>query len=583
MSMFKKLEDLLFSAPTLKSRIFKILIIFTVIPFLLITIYVFIYTNQRITKEYYDDITIKLNECNGIINGKMDEYIDKSSYIITNQYLIKNMQNDFSNDLEKMMSFLDIVGAMIGEPFNFSDKRPFIIYFYNETLYEGKFVDNINSIIETELTIEAMQSSAAKIIWAKSLAIKSNKKYLTFYRNIIDYKDSIGILEVNIPYVDIEMVLDTIGTPEKGLFLSANDLGEVMYLNNQTDMEIKDINSITSKDYLIVSSTLKNGHIIKAAIPKKEVFKDNLRIFSYLVASLMIYTLVALLVTRVTTRRITGSLEDFVNQIKISDNLLLNEEQIQITGDNEISFIQQKFKELISRMNKIYTEMMNIKLENSSLEIELLQSRINPHLLYNSLSVIKWNALWNKDQKTVEMIDTMTKYYRTALNKGNSIITVASELEMIKEYVKINVFAHSAGYTLEIDVEERVLPYHTLKHLLQPIVENSILHGLKGKTGDAQIDIRGYMNGKDIVFEIQDNGRGIAQEDIDDIMSLNYSASYGGYGIRNLIKRIQAYYGSKYFIKIDSEIDIGTKVTVTIEALNEVELKKRIQSNVSLS
>lgn len=566
-------------ASSLENRIFKNLIVFAMIPLVFVAIFIYTYANQKNTKEYSDNIRGRLIECSNRINGTLEKNIDKSSNIIQNNYLIKNIQADYSDDLEQNMYFVDIISAMVGESFSDNVKSPFIIHAYNETLYAGKFVDRIDKTTADELIKKTMDSPATEIVWNPNLTVKKNKKYLTFYRNIIDYnKGSVAILEVNIPYSDIESDMDSIGTPDNGLLFSTNDNGDILHFGSKTKTEIKDISTITQNNYIIASGRLKNGHTITIAIPKKEIIRKNLGTLVVLSVSFLIGITVMLLASRITAQKITGNLKGFINRIKQDDNILLNEELIKINGNDEISVIKQKFKELISRMNELYQEMVGVKLENSSLEIELLQSRINPHLLYNSLAVIKWNALWSKDQKTAEMIDAMTRYYRTALNKGNNIISISSELDMINEYVKINEYAHSSGYNLEVDIEESVLSFYTLKHLLQPVVENSILHGLKGIRREARITIKGYMEESNIIFLVTDNGRGIEQETIDKILTLNYVANYGGYGIKNLIKRIQVYYGSNYGIGIKSEINSGTTVSIRIEALGEKELTERAKS-----
>ncbi len=581
--MLKKLIHFFIPTSILKKRILKNLIIFTMIPLLMISVYAYFFTYQKNTKEYSDNIKGRLDECSGLINAALVGYIDKSSYIIENPYLVKNIQMDYRNAFEQMMNFSDNINAMIGESFSSNTKSPYTIYTYNETLYFSKFIYRIEKEEEYALAERIKNLPATDIVWIDGATSKNSKRYLTFYRNIVDFKTSVGMLEVNIPYSVIEAYMDNIGLPAKGLIFSENKTGDVLHFNNQSSVEIESPISVNSKNFITVSNVLKNGHTITAAIPKKELHLKNIGTLSMLFVLFIAYILVVLIASRISVQRITGSLEGFINKLKQDENLLLNEELIKIKGTDEVFIIKQKFKELVSRMNEIYKEMMNVKLENSSLERELLQSRINPHLLYNSLSVIKWNALWNKDQKTVDMIDAMTLYYRTALNKGNSIISISSELEMIKEYVKINIFAHSVEYRLEIEVEERVLSFYTLKHLLQPVVENSILHGLNGKSGDAGIKIKGYMEGDDIIFMVRDNGRGMERETIESILNMEYVASYGGYGIKNLIRRIQLYYGSPYGIEIESKVGEGTIVTIRIEALNEDELKARRKSTMKFN
>ncbi len=574
----KKFIRWLFPAATLRSRIYRNLMVFTAIPFILVALYVLYYTNRTITSDYTSNMSLKLNECVQAINETLNMQINKSSNIVQNQYLLKNIGTNFSDDLEQVMVFMDIIKAMIGESYSVNGKRPYVIYTYNETLYEGVFVDSIGRMKGNALVEKAMKAPGTEIIWDPNPTIKNSEKYLTFYRNIANYNTSVGILEVNIPYAAIEEKLSTLGRPENGIVFFKNVNGDVLYFKNYQGMEIDGPEAVTARDFILLSSSLMNGDTITAAVSIGGIYKKNIKTFLLFLLGFLVYVFVLIFASRHTAKRITGSLENFINGIRQDENLLLNEKQIQITGNDEVAFIKQKFKDVISRMNEYYKELINIKHENSSLEIELLQSRINPHLLYNSLSVIKWNALWNKDIKTVDMIDTMTKYYRIALNKGNNIISIAAELDMIKEYVKINVFAHSAQYILEIDAEEEVLSYYTLKHLLQPIVENSILHGLNGKAEDARILIKAYRQGGDILFEVMDNGRGMEENDIEKIMSFNYKASYGGYGIKNLIKRIQANYGDDYGIKITGRIGEGTAVSVRIKAYKENELADKIQA-----
>ncbi|MCD9023823.1 sensor histidine kinase [Cohnella silvisoli] len=580
--MLKQIWNSFFSASSLKNQIFRNLILFTTLPFIIIAIYIYVYSSQKNAKAADDEIRDKLNGSIQSINETLVKYIDKSSYIITNRYLIKNIQKDYSNDLEQMMYFLDNVSAMIGEPYSDNIKNPYIVHAFNETLYEGKFVEGSGSIQRNETVDKVKKLPATEIAWEPDLTVKNNFRYVTFYRNIVDFNRSVAILEVNIPFQAIETGMGEIGSPEKGLIYSTDETGRLLYMNNRTSTGITDIRNVTPKHYKMVSGTIKSGYTITVAFPKRVLDMKNLETFALLILFFVFYIAVTLLASRITTQKMTSSLESFISKIKRNDHLLLQEDLIQIKGNDELSIIKQKFKELVSRMNEMYKEMVSVKLENSSMEMELLQARINPHLLYNSLSVIKWTALWNKDHNTAQIIDAMTKYYRTALSKGNNIISIASELDMIKEYVTIIRYAHSSKYELHIDMQEGIIDFYTLKHLLQPIVENSVLHGLNGQEEDARVTIKGYREQSDIVFEVIDNGRGMERETVEQILNLNFTASYGGYGIRNVIKRIHAYYGNDYGIQIESVIGNGTKVTVRIEALVENQLKERLQSSLTL-
>ncbi|WP_409344913.1 histidine kinase [Paenibacillus sp. MBLB4367] len=574
--MITKLIRSFLPTSTLKSRIFKNLIVFTMLPFVLIAVIICINTYQDITKKYTDHVRERINESSNFINETLGKYIDKSSSIITNQYLITHLQKDYGDDLEQMIYFMDNINAMISEPFSSHIKSPYIIHTSNQSLYEGKFVHVTEGTSTNEWLVKAASAPATEILWEQQLTLKNSQRYVTFYRNIVDFNISVGILEVNIPYTVLEAIINNSGFQEKALIFLVNDQGDVLQFTNYSKVMVNNVHDITPEHFVMQSETLKNGHTLTVALPRKEIYKLTLTTLLLLSVFFFVYVALMLLASHFTSRKITQSLQSFITQIKQKDNLLLNEDLIEIEGDDEVAIIKQKFKTLISRMNEIYQH-------NNALEIELLQSRINPHLLYNSLSVIKWTASWNKDQKTIDIVNALTKYYRTALNKGNQIIQISAELEMIKEYVKINVHSHSCDYRLEVELEEGIAEYYTFKHLLQPIVENAILHGLNGKEEDARITIKGYWKQTDIVFEVSDNGRGMEQETIVNLMNDTYSASasFGGYGMRNVRRRLQAYYGNSYIIQIQSGIGEGTKVLVPIAALNEQELTDRKKSGTA--
>ena len=133
------------------------------------------------------------------------------------------------------------------------------------------------------------------------------------------------------------------------------------------------------------------------------------------------------------------------------------------------------------------------------LELELLQTKINPHLLYNSLSVLKWNAIGRGGKEMTYIIDVLSSYYRAVLNRGNQKIAIRQEVELTKQYVAIVQFTRANRYNLTIDIPESIMNAGTIKLILQPIIENAILHGFD-KKDDAQISISGYWETDDVMI-----------------------------------------------------------------------------------
>jgi len=550
----------------LRQRIFNNLLLFTLAPLLLILIVVCWSVSQRNIQSAKEEVGSRTSESAEAIDRLLDKYIGKSSFIITNPYLLRNIQINYNGEHEQNYYFSTNISSIIGEPFDGNSKRPVIIYTSNETLFEGKFLEHLPTDNLPPVMAEALEAPSSLIIWEQTLTEKNDRQYSTFYRNIVDYNTSVGLLEVNIPYRDIKRELDAQGAPALGLVVALDAAGHPAYAINATLNKDVRAQDLTGDRYFLSARVLKNGHTIITAIPKSAVYRQTMRTSGIFFICFLFYIAVILLASRMTSRKITANLERFINKLKNNEDVLLHEDLIQIKGNNELSVIKSKFKQLLGRVNEIYREMVDIRLEKSRAELELLQSRINPHLLYNSLSVIKWNAIWSKDDKTVQIINALTNYYRKALNKGNDILTVATELEMIREYVKINTYANSCEYRLYIFTEEGILSHNTLKHLLQPIVENAIVHAFNLMESNPRIMIKGYRQGEDLIFVVADNGCGMTKETIGKIKDPAYAAGYGGYGIKNLMRRIESYYGASYGLEIESEIGVGTTVTVKIAA-----------------
>ena len=171
----------------------------------------------------------------------------------------------------------------------------------------------------------------------------------------------------------------------------------------------------------------------------------------------------------------------------------------------------------------------------------------------------------------------MSEYYRGILSGGNYIITIKEELELIDKYIKINELSYRNKYTVVKNIDEDVLELYTIKLILQPIVENSILHGLVDND-NAVISITASKENDDIILTVEDNGYGMSEDDIKTALNTEKAQRRkGGYGISNTIKRIKAYYGNEYGIKIKSEIGKGTKVIVRIKNIDREELKLRFE------
>ncbi len=201
------------------------------------------------------------------------------------------------------------------------------------------------------------------------------------------------------------------------------------------------------------------------------------------------------------------------------------------------------------------------ELKNLRMELEILQLRFNPHLLYNTLNALCFQV---KSPSVRDTIGSLCQYYRIILNNGYLLISVKNELEMIREYLKIECFAYALDdIQIKFEVEEEILEYKMIKHLLQPIVENALNHGLRPLEKGTLL-ISASSDHDCILFKISDNGVGISPQKITELLKPPKNEHPGGYGIYNVEQRIHIYYGSQYGLNITSNPTSGTTVILRL-------------------
>ena len=229
---------------------------------------------------------------------------------------------------------------------------------------------------------------------------------------------------------------------------------------------------------------------------------------------------------------------------------------------DEIGQLILSFQKMVETINNLINKVLFDQIQQQKYEIEILQSKINPHFLYNSLSLINSKAILSGQNDISQMARLLSTFYRTMLNKGQQITTIASELENTKSYISIQQMMHSNSFETIYDIDEAVLGYEIPILLLQPLAENAILHGLDHRElpGPAILSISCYQQNLDIIFKVMDNGCGMSETQCEQILTADSS----GYGVKNVHQRIQLYYGTDYGLTFHSTPNMGTYVLVKI-------------------
>lgn len=241
----------------------------------------------------------------------------------------------------------------------------------------------------------------------------------------------------------------------------------------------------------------------------------------------------------------------------------------------EIRMLSEQYDQMIIRIDELITHIREEQERQRKTELKLLQSQLNPHFLYNTLDTIVWLAEGKRHREVVEMITALSSFLRIGLNKGNDFISIKEEAEHVRSYLQIQHFRYEDIMDYEIDFDEEIKSYTTLKLTLQPIVENALYHGIKNKREKGFLKIKGWEKNNTIYMQVKDNGIGMKTEELRKMQRLvrmggDEIDAREGFGIANVAERIRLNYGAEYGLTIESEYGVGTLVTVKIPAYQKL-------------
>ena len=245
--------------------------------------------------------------------------------------------------------------------------------------------------------------------------------------------------------------------------------------------------------------------------------------------------------------------------------------QMESDDRDEIGMLYRGFGSMMKRIRTLINEVYLSKITQKEAELKALQAQINPHFLYNTLSLINWKALAAGEEDISRMTLALSTFYRTALNRGRNVLQVETELSNTRAYLEIQSMLHDGDFDYEIEVQPEILQCESLNLILQPLVENAIHHGIEEKTdGRGKISVRGWKEDNCVWFMVEDNGVGMEQEVADKILTMESK----GYGVRNVDERIRLCYGEKYAMKVESVVGKGTKMTIHFPARRLTNIQK---------
>lgn len=404
------------------------------------------------------------------------------------------------------------------------------------------------------------------------------------------------VTKVEIPVSELEKILQKANTMGKGIvylldndgrFVASSDAAEYEKLHGRGGLPAEKTGLWETKRlpggeyYALWYGIQKYGWQLFCLIPASEYRKQGSFI---VVIILLILVLLSAAVFAVSyalssfyTKRLTA-LGRNMNELGSGRFRMLDFSDSPQSGD-EIDGIYRNFNRMSEELQRLMEEHYRQGKSVVTAELRALQSQINPHFLYNTLDLINWEAMKYKAGNIAEIAQSLGLFYRLSLNHGKAALLIKSELRHVEAYVRIENVHFDGAVHLEIIVPEEIQSYACLGIILQPFVENAIVHGIAEhpEIKECTVCISAEFDGSDIVFDIRDNGPGMSYERRKQILDNSFSSTGSGYGIQNINSRLKLCYGEHYGVSFDSAPGRGTAVHIRIPVLTLEQLEKRLQ------
>ena len=334
------------------------------------------------------------------------------------------------------------------------------------------------------------------------------------------------------------------------------------------------ITSFESRERLTIIQTVEQTRWRIVGIAFMDELLEPLNPFRLSLYTMMIiFVLIAVLLSRAISKRITKPLRELeMNMRSVQDgNFTISEPK---GGSKEVASLSHSFQLMVEQIEDLMQRIRTTEALKRQRELDALQAKINPHFLYNTLDSVVWMAETGNNQGVVKMVTALANLFRISIAKGHDTITLKEELAHVKSYLEIQSMRYKDKFSFSIILPQELENAPTIKLLIQPIVENSIYHGIKYLQEEGIITIEAKAIEENIAIEIRDNGVGMTPETLSSLLDKDsehrHLSDGNGIGLLNIDERIKLSYGNEYGLSIVSELDEGTSVTITIPHLPSI-------------
>lgn len=567
--------QLFLSKLNLQKKTFAVCLLISLIPVAILGIYCYKETNNLLIEREQSVLKNTLQQESQKFRSQLEQYESIMDYCYYNEDIVQALKHSHYTNCDMFIIYNDVFIPLFSTMKSLHTGIEDIIIYTDVAIYPKPGILQPLSEIE-----DLPWYQEVYIHYAPSWVFSAENESLTLVRQLYGVANNhTAILAIQLDYESTFSSLSTLFDRSYGILLT-DETSTPIYQYQTEDISDSWIHSLLESETLPSpsisgsefvhentkyitekASNIYNEYTLYLCRPR-DTITEPLQVILRSIIIVVFACLVSVIVlskvfSGIITRPIK-MLSEKMHQVERGNyEITLN-----YNASDEIGYLIKTFQSMVTKIDLLINENLLSKIRTQELEIRALQSHISPHFLYNSLSLINSRAILNGQQEIAKMAQLLSSFYRTALNKGRNLITVRDEFENVRSYINIHLLMHPGAFDVVYKIDEDMLPITMINFLLQPLVENAIMHGIERRDTDilGHLEIQGQKSGDTLVFQITDNGPGIPE----DMLSRILDKDTNGYGIKNVHNRIQLIYGTSYGLNYQSQLGVGTTVTLTI-------------------
>lgn len=534
-----------------------VLIMVGLLPLTVVSIFMILGFRKILVEKEYESMEVALNQTLNTIDKQVGIYTNLMNYLVFDDDLQKVLGEEQTKDFKSYNNYVNIVDPILNTPKFYQEGiRRVTIYSQNIKIPHDVTLAPMEEIQDKKWFSQLEQAS--KCIWVWS---GTDREEILAIRTFPGYRDTKSYLGM---YCSLESLIEPLYYFQKdgaGILLTDED-DRILYLESalEDSAEIKSVKEIKNTYSYLKREITGLPLNIYIFMDQSEIYSGFYDMMARIILVVVFCLISILIISRSMSRLMVNRIERLitcVNQIEYSNmEIDLNDQ-----SRDEIGVLIRSFHRMLGEIKRLISEVYESRIRQQKLEMQALQAQINPHFLYNTLSMINWKAISAGEEDISTITLALSDYYRTTLNRGETFINIRGEILNIRSYLEIQLMMHDYGFEVDYDMDPSLDEYQMPKLILQPLVENALEHGLDVKEeGEKILKISCRQDQEDIIWTVEDNGVGMEEVVADNMVKTHTS----GYGVRNVNERLMLLYGEHYGLRIESELGKGTCIGVRI-------------------